>query len=459
MLATTSASRLQNQTMSKSVCTFEDLDEEELKRLRHRGRANRCNTCLADENKVVILEKGRMEAHIYKEHVAPARVPFRCTVCQFRCQDKRTLQDHVTNYKPHVKAVKVAKSQVPEDCLKESSNPYIVSEEDYHVFSQEESTRIWFELRQKRTGPRESLSFLDGAVADAISNPEPLELEPVIPPCMQTKPDVAPDLTMNPQPQPAAQIDLTLQLLSSMLNSGLLQLGPGFNVSCLPACVPTIQGGETTTSLQTASLTAETAANSSLGDQDGAIVLPTGSIIQTPVQDEYEVPPGWSPSTALQASLLVKSVEMSSDRVTPTDITKSGTQPNEKESDNCPVPPPAHGGHSIPPVSDKDEAMDLTVATAITEDLRSQLSDDTEEPSLDDDIRRVRASSVQPDALNIAVSPTSTYSTSTGSSTMSASILMEIKNMIQEGSRAMQKEIDGNPRTVRNLEKAINEQT
>ena len=58
MLATTSASRLQNQTMSKSVCTFEDLDEQELKRLRHRGRANRCNTCLADEKKWSSWRKG-----------------------------------------------------------------------------------------------------------------------------------------------------------------------------------------------------------------------------------------------------------------------------------------------------------------------------------------------------------------------------------------------------------------
>ena len=50
--------------MSKSVCTLEDLDEEELKGLWHRGRANQCSTCLADENKKVILEKGRMEASV-----------------------------------------------------------------------------------------------------------------------------------------------------------------------------------------------------------------------------------------------------------------------------------------------------------------------------------------------------------------------------------------------------------
>ena len=137
-------------TMSSSILNFEDCDEETLKRLWHRGRANRCNTCLADDAKTVIMEKGHMEAHVYKEHVAPARVPFRCTLCQFRCQDRKTLDDHVLNYKPHVKAVKAGKGQVPEDCLKESSNPYYVSEEDYHLFSQDESARIWFEKGRGR---------------------------------------------------------------------------------------------------------------------------------------------------------------------------------------------------------------------------------------------------------------------------------------------------------------------
>ena len=145
--------------MSTSILNFEDCDEGTLKRLRHRERANGCTTCQADDGKTVIMEKGRMEAHVYKEHVALATVPFRCTLCQFRCQDRKTLDDHLLNYKPHVKAVKAGKDQVPEDCLKESSNPYYVSEEDYHVFSQDESVRIWFEQRQKKAGSRDCLPF------------------------------------------------------------------------------------------------------------------------------------------------------------------------------------------------------------------------------------------------------------------------------------------------------------
>ena len=106
--------------MSGAATSFEDLSEEEIKKLGHRGRANHCNTCLADEGKMVILEKGRMEAHIYKEHVAPSRVPFRCT-CQFRCTDRETLDCHVKNYAPHAKATKGAEGGIREDCLKESA--------------------------------------------------------------------------------------------------------------------------------------------------------------------------------------------------------------------------------------------------------------------------------------------------------------------------------------------------
>ena len=104
------------------MATFEECDEEILKKLRHRGRANRCNHCLSDEDKTVILEKGRMEAHVYREHVPFATVPYRCTLCQFRCRDSQTLRDHTKNYKPHVKAVKAAGDPVDDSCLKKSQN-------------------------------------------------------------------------------------------------------------------------------------------------------------------------------------------------------------------------------------------------------------------------------------------------------------------------------------------------
>ena len=200
-----------------------------------------------------------MEAHVYKEHVALAKVPFRCTLCQFRCQDRKTLDDHVMNYKPHVKAVKAAKGLVPDDCLKESSHPYFVSEEDYHVFSQDESARIWFEQKQKKTGSRDSLSFLDTAVADTFGSQT--ELQSVLPPLPQSGsvPGNNSTVTVATQPQPSPPVDPTVQLLSSLLNSGLLQLGPGFDVSCLQSQVQSGSEDRQDSSSSTVTLTDKSA--------------------------------------------------------------------------------------------------------------------------------------------------------------------------------------------------------
>ena len=137
MLSDVSENPDKSENMSGSATSFEDLSEEEIKKLRHRGRASHCNTCLVDEGKMVILEKVRMEAHIYKKHVAPSRVPFRCTLCQFRCTDKETLHYHVKHYAPHAKATKGTECGIREDCLKESACPYYVTEADYHVYSSE----------------------------------------------------------------------------------------------------------------------------------------------------------------------------------------------------------------------------------------------------------------------------------------------------------------------------------
>ena len=51
-------------------------------------------------------------------------------------------------------------------------------------FSQDESAHIWFEQKQKKTGSRDSLSFLDTAVADTLGSQT--ELQSVLPPLTQS---------------------------------------------------------------------------------------------------------------------------------------------------------------------------------------------------------------------------------------------------------------------------------
>ena len=72
-------------------------------------------------------------------------------------------------------------------------------------------------------------------------------------------------------------------------------------------------------------------------------------------------------------------------------------------------------------------------------------------PSIDQDIRHVKASSVQPEALQIPGSPASTSSNSSCSSASSDNLLPEIK----KDDGAMQAEINSNTRAIRQLEKAV----
>ena len=429
--------------MSSSVLRFEDCDEDTLKRLRHRGRANRCNTCLADDGKTVIMEKGRMEAHIYKEHVAPAMVPFRCTLCQFRCQDRKTLDDHVLNYKPHVKAVKAAKSLVPDDCLKESSHPYFVSEEDYHVFSLDESARIWFEQKQKKAGSRDSLSFLYTAVADTFGSQT--ELQSVLPPLTQSGsvPGNDSTVTVATQPQPSSPVDSTVQLISSLLNSGLLQLGPGFDVSCLQSQVKSgSEDGQKDSSSFTVTLTDKPTS------KHGDATVPPMHTCQTPVQDEEPIPPNWSPATAFKATLQAreKDAEGPTELAAPIDLSVTGAQKKGATPARNIVPSAAHG--SPPPKSTpcgNDEALDLTTSNGVTEDLRSQLLEEV--PPIDeDDTRHVRASSVLREELFLAASPATSCTSSSSSSSSFSSVVLELKKQMEDTNRTMAAEINNNSR-------------
>ena len=65
------------------------------------------------------------------------------------------------------------------------------------------------------------------------------DLESVLPPLPQSAhvPGNESAVTVATRPQPSPPVDSTVQLLSSLLNSGLLQLGPGFDASCLQSQV------------------------------------------------------------------------------------------------------------------------------------------------------------------------------------------------------------------------------
>ena len=59
------------------------------------------------------------------------RVPYRCALCKFRCQDALTLQKHLTAYTRHVEAeTKLGFKPTYLQILKRSNNPIYVTEDD-----------------------------------------------------------------------------------------------------------------------------------------------------------------------------------------------------------------------------------------------------------------------------------------------------------------------------------------
>lgn len=63
--------------------------------MQRRGRAYQCRRCGK------IDRRYRLADHYLKEHVSLDRVPFYCSLCSFRAQDKQTLYNHINSYKGH----------------------------------------------------------------------------------------------------------------------------------------------------------------------------------------------------------------------------------------------------------------------------------------------------------------------------------------------------------------------
>ncbi|CAC5368136.1 unnamed protein product [Mytilus coruscus] len=70
-------------------------------RMTKRGLAYRCLRCPSTEE-AHVAEKTRMEAHIFKRHLALEVAPFFCTLCMYRCESLKALHKHVDTFMAHV---------------------------------------------------------------------------------------------------------------------------------------------------------------------------------------------------------------------------------------------------------------------------------------------------------------------------------------------------------------------
>ncbi|KAH3858136.1 hypothetical protein DPMN_100756 [Dreissena polymorpha] len=74
-----------------------------------------------------------------RDHVPADRVPFYCTLCNFRCQDAATLKSHIQRYKRHQREEAMAGGKHYLTWLQKAEYPIFVGDSDIIRLSREES--------------------------------------------------------------------------------------------------------------------------------------------------------------------------------------------------------------------------------------------------------------------------------------------------------------------------------
>ncbi|XP_060574632.1 uncharacterized protein LOC132732260 [Ruditapes philippinarum] len=101
----------------------------------YKGRAYQCRKCSK------VDRKGRTIAHILKHHVPFDQVPYSCSLCNFRCQDKETLVKHINSYKRHKDEILKAGGKVDHSkVLNRSVNPKYNFENDLVLLNKFDSS-------------------------------------------------------------------------------------------------------------------------------------------------------------------------------------------------------------------------------------------------------------------------------------------------------------------------------
>ncbi|CAC5390203.1 Retrovirus-related Pol polyprotein from transposon 297,Retrovirus-related Pol polyprotein from transposon 17.6 [Mytilus coruscus] len=65
------------------------------------GLAYKCMHCIYPES--LLAEKNRVEVHILKRHLALDKARYYCTLCMFRCNDRKNLDRHLVSFVPHLR--------------------------------------------------------------------------------------------------------------------------------------------------------------------------------------------------------------------------------------------------------------------------------------------------------------------------------------------------------------------
>ena len=119
--------------------------DEQIERVRHRGRAYQCMACYFQKEEKWVDEIGKLEDHILRNHIPPERIPFFCQLCKFKCLKQDQLVRHVTHYARHVSMAASRRIIDHGSYLCRSTDPHEISDLDVFKWSQDDSLEFFLE--------------------------------------------------------------------------------------------------------------------------------------------------------------------------------------------------------------------------------------------------------------------------------------------------------------------------
>ena len=448
---------------------------------KHKGRAYVCMRC---GEQPFIDTKTRFQAHFMKHHTKADELPFFCSLCNFRCTEKKQLTDHVFSYKPHRQMAQQREVVDSSSFFRENPQPYRLLGTDFRVLSQEQSIHIFKQrYQQSQNPPQQSQNppqqdllcqALEASIPESVLDSDDLLLpaqdmfpyQSCAPVDLSKKNNSEPQgMSISPLPVSAIQTGRSDPVLGSWLNSSV-QPNPvtqTFNLGYLqpqPA-----HGSIQMQQPAIGGLQMPPPASGSLQIPQVALGShqmppPASGSLQIPqvALGSHQMPPSASGSLQMpppaSGSLQMPQVALGSHQMpqpatgTPSQSVAASRTQSPPPANPTPEPTrmiPANPGSENPSVSPIP-----TGSAAATENIMQQLLGSEEEFFPDFDENPVPATNKSQKRSN---SPKPSLQGWLSSS------FAQLKDILEAHNKNLTQELEKNSRTVRCLEKSLNEHT
>ena len=197
---------------------------------KHKGRAYVCMRC---GEQPFIDTKTRFQAHFMKYHTKADGLPFFCSLCNFRCTERKQLTDHVFSYKPHRQMAQQREVVDSSSFDRENPQPYRILGTDFRVLSQEQSIHIFKQrYQQSQNPPQQDLlcQALEASIPESVLDSDDLLLpaqamfpnQSCAPVDLSKKNNSEPQgMSISPLPVSTIQTGRSDPMLGSWLNSSV----------------------------------------------------------------------------------------------------------------------------------------------------------------------------------------------------------------------------------------------